>query len=878
MTPNAFRITAKLILCATLAFAASTVCAANYDFKPQPDWVAVNVAQADAPAPVASDGIRYLSSDDQVNLAGERPVWYRRVAYWVDEARALSSAGQITIGYQPEYQKARIHSIEVWREGVREDRRAQARIEVLRRETDLEAGLMDGMHTLSITIPDLRVGDRIEYSFSIEGFNPVFGRAYYDTYSAAYSEPLAFKRVKVIYPPGIPLRWKVGRPEYRVSEGEAGAARYVEIAASKLPKVEEEADAPGTFDPYGKIEISTAADWNDIARWAAGIYPTRFHDRVVADALAKRLKLDPSDAYGSMQRAIAYAQGEIRYTGLDMGVNSHAPHAPETTVARRFGDCKDKSVLLVALLREAGIDARPALVNTVRRTAIATWIPSAVAFDHVVVQANVRGKTYWIDPTRDPERDALESRDPLPFGLALLVDAQARRLVDIPFPEPAAPQVDVGQHLRIGKTNGRYRADFVVATDYRGLKADGIRVDFQSQGVDAIGKSYLAYMRNFYDGMLQTAPPRLEDAESGHVARAVERYRLEWDASETNGFTVALFQLADWIPILKLDSRESPLALNGPRFARQVVRTEVAQGWSLREARDTVRNPYFVFTRTILVKGRTMTLVGEWRRLANEVPAKDYPRLKKDMARARGLLEFTIDLNVGYGRILDTGFRAWRWPLAAIAVLAASLFVLWLIRAHNALAGMFYRPRSAIPSRLRADRILPSTLALMVATMLLDVLIDRGAEYADQPTGEHLAAMFGAGLGFFLRLFLYAAGVRWVFKLLSKSVPYRSMVAAIVWGGFPPVTLFLACGLIAVGFDIRVFAENYVAEAEQMPGVVLAAGLAGAGCLWGLVGLLNAYSVAAGTSRRFALGAMCLTFVIALVILTPLFLLFVAAK
>ena len=47
-----------------------------------------------------------------------------------------------------------------------------------------------------------------------------------------------------------------------------------------------------------------------------------------------------------------------------MGTNSHQPTPASETLALRYGDCKDKTVLLISLLKALGVEAHPALVNT----------------------------------------------------------------------------------------------------------------------------------------------------------------------------------------------------------------------------------------------------------------------------------------------------------------------------------------------------------------------------------------------------------------------------------------------------------------------------------------------------------------------------------
>jgi transglutaminase-like putative cysteine protease len=100
-------------------------------------------------------------------------------------------------------------------------------------------------------------------------------------------------------------------------------------------------------------------------------------------------------------------QDEVRYLGIELGTYSHTPTGPSKVFERRFGDCKDKTLLLATVLNELGIDARPALVNTDARRALDGWQPSPYAFDHVIVRAELGGKTYWLDPTTPYQRGTL---------------------------------------------------------------------------------------------------------------------------------------------------------------------------------------------------------------------------------------------------------------------------------------------------------------------------------------------------------------------------------------------------------------------------------------------------------------------------------------
>ena len=90
----------------------------------------------------------------------------------------------------------------------------------------------------------------------------------------------------------------------------------------------------------------------------------------------------------------------IRYTGVEFGESSIMPARPDETLKRRFGDCKDKSTLLVAMLRAAGFDAHVALLDTGFGPDPDPDLPGIDLFDHAIVF--VGGEPpVWIDATAE---------------------------------------------------------------------------------------------------------------------------------------------------------------------------------------------------------------------------------------------------------------------------------------------------------------------------------------------------------------------------------------------------------------------------------------------------------------------------------------------
>ena len=94
-------------------------------------------------------------------------------------------------------------------------------------------------------------------------------------------------------------------------------------------------------------------------------------------------------------------QDEIRYFSVLIGQNSHRPQPPATVLAHRYGDCKDKSYLLVNLLAQLGIRARPVLVNASAPALPGKVIASPTRFDHAIVRIELDGATLC---RPDPQR------------------------------------------------------------------------------------------------------------------------------------------------------------------------------------------------------------------------------------------------------------------------------------------------------------------------------------------------------------------------------------------------------------------------------------------------------------------------------------------
>ena len=120
--------------------------------------------------------------------------------------------------------------------------------------------------------------------------------------------------------------------------------------------------------------------------------------------------------------ALKFVQNEIRYLGLESGIGAYKPFKPNKVFTQRYGDCKDKSWLLVNMLREMKIEAYPVLINSIYGKSLGDFLPTPNAFDHVIVKVIDSTKTNrFFDPTISNQEGSFDNISIPNYGNGLVL-------------------------------------------------------------------------------------------------------------------------------------------------------------------------------------------------------------------------------------------------------------------------------------------------------------------------------------------------------------------------------------------------------------------------------------------------------------------------
>ncbi|MGN6106141.1 MAG: transglutaminase domain-containing protein [Kofleriaceae bacterium] len=245
-----------------------------------------------------------------------------------------------------------------------------------------------------------------------------------------------------------------------------------------LPVPSEELFVPDDIVVAPTFVISTGRSWNAVARDARGLLERRIAEGPVAVPAAL-----PRTATLEAVRAIAgWLHARVRTTGACLGDRALDAAPPAKTLARRAGGCMDKALLLLALLRDAGVRADLALVSTEGRDVIDPALAGLGPFEHPVVRAWVGDRAVWIDASAE-----LALPGELPGELqgrpALVLAEDATAPTETPRSSSSDNQHREVRTYQLSELGPATRVQ--VVQQWSGALAERRRVELRDRGVDA---------------------------------------------------------------------------------------------------------------------------------------------------------------------------------------------------------------------------------------------------------------------------------------------------------------------------------------------------------------------------------------------------------
>jgi hypothetical protein len=139
--------------------------------------------------------------------------------------------------------------------------------------------------------------------------------------------------------------------------------------------------------------------WSSFGKWVGQLWEGR-------DELPEFVKKDVDKliaTYGLSRELIgaiySSVQTKTRYVSIQLGIGGYQTETAAFTANNLYGDCKALSNYLLAMLRYAGFDARPALI---RNGGFSFPFDAGFVhnpFNHAVIAVQFEGETIWVEAT-----------------------------------------------------------------------------------------------------------------------------------------------------------------------------------------------------------------------------------------------------------------------------------------------------------------------------------------------------------------------------------------------------------------------------------------------------------------------------------------------
>lgn len=341
-------------------------------------------------------------------------------------------------------------------------------------------------------------------------------------YSFQSRLPVLTSRFVLTLPPGWEATGRVlnhpGDGGYR----NAGGTHTWELR--DLPWIEEEEYSPDwhllaprlalSYFPAGTgAALRPLADWTAVSQWMSTLADGQSQLTAALQAKAAQLTANAATPLEKIRAIAAHVQ-QTNYISVQMNVTrggGYTPHRADEVLAKNYGDCKDKSNLMKALLAAAGIDSHLVAIFSRARDFVRPEWPSTMQFNHmilavrapagvdlpIVTEHATLGRLLFFDPT-DPYTPVGDLPDDEQGSHALVIAGERGTLVRVPRLPAAANRV-VSETTATMDAGGGITAKS--RRQYFGQSARSFRALFSRRNESDVRKSFESVLTRRLGGL-----------------------------------------------------------------------------------------------------------------------------------------------------------------------------------------------------------------------------------------------------------------------------------------------------------------------------------------------------------------------------------------
>ena len=417
------------------------------------------------------------------------------------------------------------------------------------------------------------------------------------------------------------------------------------FSRQEVDRVVMEPSMPPFLEYADYISLSTYQDWSAMGRWYSDLIQEQFHVGEELRRIAHAISLSSNSVEQKVQKTYEYVVTSTRYVGIELGVHGWKPYPVQEVYRRGFGDCKDKASLMVALLREMGVDARIALVRTSNLGALETVPASMWAFNHAI--AYVPSLDLFLDGTA--ERSGWKE---LPYmdqgGMALIIappgSKENHTLVQIPVSSAAENRNWSTYRLKVLKDGTMLLEG---REQFSGAQNAFIREDMADPAArrENLQRELAELMPGIEITMFQVGDLSLNKKEVSYAFKAMVPNRAVRKGDELI-FPLSLYPhqlLKSYAPISR---REQPVWVSYPWQTTNTMHYTLPDGFTLGEIPESIeiQSGDFMFSQDIAPTDDGFTVVETVQFPRRIISADGYQKFRSLLMRADSRMEQRVHI------------------------------------------------------------------------------------------------------------------------------------------------------------------------------------------------------------------------------------------
>jgi hypothetical protein len=502
--------------------------------------------------------------------------------------------------------------------------------------------LEENFRRLSVTFPGLEVGDSLEIIVETEA-KPLVQGHYNDLILFQSVEPILRKDVIIDGPAVRPLRFVIRDGQLDFSKEKKGDRIIYRWKAVNQPKIEQELGMVTIADVALRVVASTFKDWQELSRYGDKLNAGKVDSNEAMKAKVVELTRDCRTQEEKILAIFRYISQKVRYMGSSMDLGAFIePHQATYTFEKQYGVCRDKSILMMAMLKEIDVKAYDAMINISRTTDPAIPI---ILFEHAICGVVMEdGRIVYMDPTLELSSSFGETY--VGGRYILLMDELGKDLIKVP-PIPAEQSLgsiqgetkvladgSIESQVRI---SGKGFYDFVLRSIAKQVPSFQMPMVFQQLGQNLASTIKI---ENLKTGEFQDLAKPYDitfDYKAKEYAVDVGRlmmFKIPFSTQAFDLLSVGIFQL-----LADREERKYPIFLFSARGCREEETISIPPGYRIRAVPDPVeiKEGPVLLRLTAAIKDNKVVFASDFRTEESTLDPRAYQSLRKAV---KGLRRF----------------------------------------------------------------------------------------------------------------------------------------------------------------------------------------------------------------------------------------------